>query len=228
MDKKKELDKFFKKYSITDLSDITSDVIEKVCRDNSKDRKRTKSLLTVILFLSMYISGASIYLSYLVYQPKLPYTMLADGKGGFTKITPIINPRVTVRQASTWAAKRSSELLSLHHKKYPAQINYYKSYFLGEGGNLYHQSLIDNGVLATLDKDNLIITAINTAEPRRARRYRVDGALNWEFQIPMIQTIQGMSDDLSTVKRVVAITVQETSRDLAISGLQIRSFKMIR
>lgn len=228
MDKNKAINSFFKKYSIETIYDITEEVISKICSDNSKDRGNTKTLLTIILLLSVYVSGASLYLSYMVYQPKLPHTLLADGKGGFEKITPIVNSRVTVRQASEWVAKRASGLLSLHHKKYPAQINYYKSFFLGEGGALYHQSLIDNGTLATLDKDNLIITAIHTAEPRRARSYRVDGALNWEFQIPMIQTIQGMSDKLSTEKRVVAITVQETSRDVAIDGLQIRSFNMIR
>lgn len=175
------------------------------------------SIITVVstLILSTYVN-----------RPPNMLNMVSDAAGTVESVYPVINPQVTDKQAILWANDATSELLSLHFKKYNEQLAFRKRLFVGGGWELYRQSLIENNVIESIIEKGLVITAGNAETPRLYDKRKVDGKVNWYLEIPVFQTVVGARDGAITVKKKVYITVQETRRDEALDGLKIRLFNI--
>jgi intracellular multiplication protein IcmL len=209
------------------IEDISVETVSLVYSENQANAKRSKLFLSLAAFLGMYTVLVTFLMVVKASNPPLLITFLNDQEGAVSQITPHRNPPVTDRQAMHWARDKVTDLLSLHFKKYADQVARRKNYFVGDGWALYQQSLLQNKVIETIKAEGLIITAINQETPRLLQKYILDGKINWRIEMPVLQTIQGASDNPATVRKVVSITVEQTRRDEAIDGLKIRVFGVI-
>lgn len=182
--------------------------------------------LMMISGVALLIMVSTLYLAYFVSTPPRMLTIISDTKGVVNNVQPVINPRVTDKQAIEWANDATAELLSLHFKRYEQQLEYRKRLFVGGGWDLYRASLIENEVISSIVEKGLIITAGNSDTPRLVRKAKVEGQMNWYLEIPVYQTIVGARDGSITVQKYVAIAVQETRRDEALEGLKVRLFNI--
>jgi len=207
-----------------DIPDISEDAIIRIHNNNQKNAKRSKLFLSMATLLGIYIVLATLVLVMKASNPPSLLTFINDQRGGVELVIPSRNPPVTDRQAIHWARDKVCDLLSLHFKKYAEQVARRRNYFVGEGWTLYQISLVENKIIETIKEEGLIITAINQETPRLLQKYILDGKINWRIEMPVLQTIQGASDNPTTVKKIVSVTVEESRRDESIEGLKIRVF----
>ena len=202
---------------------IDSQFIKSVHTENIRNAKRTLWNNVFSIALSIYIALVVIALTSITSEPPAVEAFATDHAGHETNLSPVINPNVTEEQAVRWVTGAVIDLMSIRFATFDRQIRLREPYFYGDGYQRYRENLYSNVVPIVRD-ELLIVTAINVGKPKRVRMQRIGDVIQRTYQVKVLQTTQGPTSERKTEKRVVVITVVETTRDESITGLQIKRF----
>lgn len=202
---------------------LNAETIAEIHRDNLRSARRTVGANLLSLLITAYIAVLVFVLSLTTAVPPPISAFSTDRAGLETRLSPVVNPAVTEEQAIRWVKGAVIDLMSIRFDRYETQIESRERYFYGEGFDKYRENLYAN-VVPVIRDELLIVTAINVGKPKRVRMQRIAGVVQRTYQVTMLQTTQGPTSERKTEKRVVVITVTETTRDKSIHGLQIKRF----
>lgn len=202
---------------------LNAETIAALHRDNLRLARRTVGANLLSLLITAYIAVLVLALSLIAAAPPPISAYSTDHAGLETRLSPVVNPAVTEEQAIRWVKGAVIDLMSIRFDRYETQIASRERYFYGEGFGKYRDNLYTN-VVPVIRDELLIVTAINVGKPKRIREQRIAGVVQRTYQVTMLQTTQGPTSKRKTEKRVVVITVTETTRDKSIHGLQIKRF----
>lgn len=202
---------------------LDAESIAAIHRDNLKSARRTVGSNLLSLLITAYIAVLVFALSLITAAPPPISAYSTDHSGLETRLSPVVNPAVTEEQAIRWVKGAVIDLMSIRFDKYESQIASRDRYFYGEGFDRYRENLYTN-VVPVIRDELLIVTAINVGKPKRVRMQSIAGVVQRTYQVTMLQTTQGPTSERKTERRVVVITVTETTRDKSIHGLQIKRF----
>ncbi len=202
---------------------VNAETIAEIHRDNLRSARRTVGANLLSLLITAYIAVLVFVLSLTTAVPPPISAFSTDRAGLETRLSPVVNPAVTEEQAIRWVKGAVIDLMSIRFDRYETQIASRDRYFYGEGFEKYRENLYAN-VVPVIRDELLIVTAINVGKPKRIRMQRIAGVVQRTYQVTMLQTTQGPTSERKTEKRIVVITVTETTRDKSIHGLQIKRF----
>lgn len=202
---------------------LNAETIAEIHRDNLRSARRTVGANLLSLLITAYIAVLVFVLSLTTAVPPPISAFSTDRAGLETRLSPVVNPAVTEEQSIRWVKGAVIDLMSIRFDRYETQIESRERYFYGEGFDKYRENLYAN-VVPVIRDELLIVTAINVGKPKRVRMQRIAGVVQRTYQVTMLQTTQGPTSERKTEKRVVVITVTETTRDKSIHGLQIKRF----
>ena len=202
---------------------LNAETIAEIHRDNLRSARRTVGANLLSLLITAYIAVLVFVLSLTTAVPPPISAFSTDRAGLETRLSAVVNPAVTEEQAIRWVKGAVIDLMSIRFDRYETQIESRERYFYGEGFDKYRENLYAN-VVPVIRDELLIVTAINVGKPKRVRMQRIAGVVQRTYQVTMLQTTQGPTSERKTEKRVVVITVTETTRDKSIHGLQIKRF----
>lgn len=202
---------------------LNAETIAEIHRDNLRSARRTVGANLLSLLITAYIAVLVFVLSLTTAVPPPISAFSTDRAGHETRLSPVVNPAVTEEQSIRWVKGAVIDLMSIRFDRYETQIESRERYFYGEGFDKYRENLYAN-VVPVIRDELLIVTAINVGKPKRVRMQRIAGVVQRTYQVTMLQTTQGPTSERKTEKRVVVITVTETTRDKSIHGLQIKRF----
>lgn len=185
-----------------------------------RDGMRSAFKITM-LSIGLNVALASMLFYSITNKPE-PRYFATNNAGGIIELKALNLPIKTKQGLLTWASKAVTESYNYDFAKYQDQIQGMSVYYSKEGHDAYVDKLNSNGVLDTIKKNQLIVSAVPSGAPVVDAEAVVDGIYSWKVTVPVLVTYTGKES--ATRKKMVQIVVRRASTLEKPDGLEIHSF----
>ncbi|PHQ79547.1 MAG: type IV secretion protein IcmL [Coxiella sp. (in: Bacteria)] len=192
---------------------------------NNLYRDHYRIALGATLFMGL-ICGAlaviMVLMSLGIQQPKYYATTTT---GDVIPLQSLSEPVVTKPYLLQWASLATRAAYNLDFNNYQQQIAAAAPYFTADGFLKFKEALKSTGLLDTMIKKKLIMSAIVSGDPVIIRDYISHGRHAWNIQLPLMITFQSAS--AHTIQHVmVSMKIQRVPVLSAEKGIQISDFRV--
>ena len=130
--------------------------------------------------------------------------------GGIVELTPLSVPMVSSQGLLDWSNKTIVSMYAYDFVHYKEQIGGLKDSFTDKGFAGFLSSIDSSGVLDTIKKSRMVVSAVPQGAPVIESEGMINGVYTWRISEPILIAYQSSSEKADR-KKLVTITVQRMS-----------------
>ncbi len=189
-------------------------------REECNLNKTFLSILQLLLVVQLVLIGLC-YFQFFVRTPGQYIGQFPSNE--LFRINAFDRPNVSTKALLNWATLASTATFTFDFVNYENQLTSLKDYFTNDGYTNFVDSLNNNGTLAKIEEEKLIVSAVATGTAIILREELLGALRSWRIQVPVLVRYQSASVN-ETRRQIIEVLVTQVSTSDAPKGIGIAQY----